>query len=50
LLKYYTAEHTTPRRWRLAVKTEDDAVEEVVANVQGIISQKDLPPFLEKAK
>jgi hypothetical protein len=50
LVRYYTAEEANPRRWRLAMKTDDDAMEEAVFSVQGILWQKDLPPFSDRDK
>ena len=48
LSHYGTVEETNPQRWRLAFKGEDETLEEAILSVQGIIWQKDLPPFAKE--
>jgi hypothetical protein len=38
-------EEAHPQRWCLACNTEEEAIEEAVLSVQGVVWQNDLPPF-----
>jgi hypothetical protein len=40
----------TPHLWQMAINYEGGSKEELVANVQGILCRKDLPPFQEKIR
>jgi hypothetical protein len=41
-------ETAEPQTWRMVRAGPDDAIEEVVFTLRGIVCSKDLPPFLEK--
>jgi hypothetical protein len=41
----FTTQIGRPKGWKLTTIAEDDSHEEIVLRVQGIVSDKDLPPI-----
>ena len=48
--KYEPVYGGTPPLWQMGINHKDGSKEELVANVQGILYRKDLPPFQEKIR
>ena len=48
--KYEPVYGGTPPLWQMGINHKDGSKEELVANVQGILYRKNLPPFQEKIR